>query len=112
MQRDLLLSVHAGLQATLHNAHFRTDPKQPVYTPAMFLDGYRPEGKAKPGPDWKRDLEEVKRGMSLLQPAKPEVVEAARQNVVMFGDRTKRAKDAIARGESREVIDRIMRGVA
>lgn len=102
------MSIAAGLQASLHNGPMtRKDGK--VWEADMFLPGYQsPDAE----PQWKRDrdrmLSERHRAMMGNPMAKPENQKA----VVMIDDRMKRAKAARERGEPKEVIQRILTGVA
>ncbi len=45
--RSHLDSLYAGIQATLHNAHFRSREHHPEpWTPEMFLPGYKAQGQS------------------------------------------------------------------
>lgn len=111
-QRNFVQSLYAGLQTTLHNAHFRTKKEDPVFLPAMFMPDYQPEAKQESTggvPAWKRDRDRM--AVSL---ARKNAIQApgAQNNVVMLDDRTRRAAAAAKNGYDRAVIDRIMQGLA
>lgn len=103
--RDFELRLYAGLQATLHNAHFRTERSQPVYTAEMFLPGYR--DRAKPDESW-RTFRAVAQG--LHRKRTPEERAALAANAVEFERRQSRAAAAQASGAGRDEVIRIMEG--
>jgi hypothetical protein len=105
-QRELISGFYAGLQATLHNAHFKW-PDKKGYTPKMFLGGQEKPTE----PQWKRDLAESRSALMLVKRPDPNSEEA--RNAMDYSiDRTRRAIEAKQRGEPREVIEKIMTGTA
>lgn len=106
--REFQSHLYAGLQATLHNAHFR-GPKDKAFTAEMFLPGYQREAQA---PDWKRDLQHAKEALALVKRPDPRASKEAKETINYFADRVKRAQQAQTDGQPREVIERIMTGVA
>ena len=109
-RRNFEQSMYAGLQATLHNAHFVRDKGQPPFSPAMFMPDYRPKDKAPANgkPQWLRDRERMQANIE----RKSIPVGPRGDNVVMLDDRMKRAREAKAAGYDRETIDRILQGLA
>lgn len=107
-RRDFAASLYAGIQSTLHNAHFKS-PGKKGFTPAMFLSTSKSE--VSDIPQWKRDLEHSRSALMLAKRHDPNSPEA-KQTVSQSQDRAARAKAAKERGEPREVIERIMTGVA
>jgi len=108
--RDFMLAIHASLQATLHNAHFRHKKEDPVFTRDMFMPGYEQPKTSEPA--WKRERAAMVAHMQRAKVGNPLNTDEGRAAVTMIDHRMKRAQDAKDRGEAREVIDRIMRGVA
>lgn len=47
--------MYAGLQATLHNAHFTRKDGQPPFSADMFMPGYKAPEASSEEPQWKRD---------------------------------------------------------
>lgn len=107
-QRELTSGLYAGLQATLHNAHFKW-PDKKGFTPAMFLG--KNVRKSDTTPQWKRDLEHSRAALQLVKRIDPDSKEA-KETVNQFQERAERARAATERGEPREVIEQIMSGVA
>lgn len=101
--REFLQSLHASIQATLHNAHWLTEKGQKPFTPQMFMPGYKDEREAKP--DWRKDLEAFKRQL----PAKPDpaMLQVSRE----IEGRMKKAAAARAQGATSEQLRNIMNGV-
>lgn len=108
--REFDLRLYAGLQATLHNAHFRTERSQPVFTPEMFLPNYAPEPRhaARPGSadeSWRTFKRQAQRaGRSPAERARLEA------NAREFADRQRRASAAQARGATGREVVLIMEG--
>lgn len=101
--REFLQSLHASIQATLHNAHWLTEKGQKPFTPQMFMPGYKDEREAKP--DWRKDLEAFKSQL----PAKPDpaMLQVSRE----IEGRMKRAAAARVQGATSEQLRNIMNGV-
>jgi len=101
--REFLQSLHASIQATLHNAHWLTEKGQKPFTPQMFMPGYKDEREAKP--DWRKDLEAFKSQL----PAKPDpaMLQVSRE----IEGRMKKAAAARAQGATSEQLRNIMNGV-
>ena len=99
--REFLLSTVAGVQATLHNAHFRHKSTDPVFRAEQFMPGYREPPKRR-----NNGLELILKGAPTY--SKEEIAEA---NGAM-ADRTARAAQAKMRGEPANVIRGIMEGAA
>jgi hypothetical protein len=103
--REHTMHLYAGMQATLHNAHFRTERSQPVFTAEMFLPGYE---APKEDRSWQRfrDMAEIQR--------KPTAEERAMldTNAREFSERQSRAAAAKAQGADRELVMAIMEGRA
>lgn len=98
--------MYAGIQATLHNAHFTHEPNSP-FIPAMFMPGYRPPAQS---------LEEKKEMARLVSGAlrtkmTPEETAAANLGAEVFRDRARRAREAQAQGEAPEKVRSIMEGI-
>jgi len=102
-------SLYAGLQSTLHNAAWATKERQ--FTPQMFMPGYTEHTEQENVPQWKRERDRVLQTIRGTR-ARPEPTPENHALVIQLDDRARRAKDAKERGESREVIDRIMTGTA
>ena len=102
--REFFQSLHASIQATLHNAHWLTEKGQKPFTPQMFMPGYVSEREAKP--DWRKDLEGFK---SQFAPAKPDpgMLQVSRE----IEGRMKKAAAARAQGATSEQLRNIMNGV-
>ena len=100
---------YAGLQATIHNAAWGS--KERSFSSEMFMPGYRDPKEAEEVPQWKRERDRVLQTIRGTR-ARPEPTPENHALVVQLDDRARRARDAKERVESREVIDRIMQGVA
>ena len=99
--REFALGMVAGVQATLHNAHFRHKSADPVFRAEQFMPGYREPPKRR-----NNGLELILKGAPTY--SKEEIAEA---NGAM-ADRTARAAQAKMRGEPANVIRGIMEGAA
>jgi len=100
--RDFTSRLVAGLQATLHNAHFRHKESDDIFTPNMFLPGYTKK-PAVPRP-WQQDLAALQKAIT---PLKQQSVTGSDDNFLM---RHSRAAAAQASGASREDVIAIMEG--
>lgn len=101
-EREFISRIYAGLQSTLHQAHWPQRGGWPA-------DGFLGKRKEDAVPQWKRDLAAARAALVVVK--RPDA-EAAKETIDYFSDRTKRASEAKRRGEPREVIDRIMTGAA
>jgi hypothetical protein len=106
-RRNFEQSMYAGLQATLHNAHFLREKGQAPFSPAMFMPDYR-KASADSKPKWLRDRERMQ--ATIMRKNLP--VGPRGDNVVMLDDRMKRAREATQNGHDRATIDRILQGLA
>jgi hypothetical protein len=108
--REFVGTLYAGLQATLHNAHFRTKEGQAVFTTDMFMPGYKgPLASDKPDQSWrafKRTAKAIHIQRTPEERAK--LLQVARD----FDRRSSRARAATAAGAGRDEILRIMEGAA
>ena len=101
--RQFQQALYAGLQATLHNAHF----KQPTggFRAAQFMPGY-----VEPKPD-----PQQQKVISIAHATRPQT-DDERQSIEeqnrVFADRARRAHEAQSRGASREEVPGIMGGLA
>ena len=101
--REFFQSLHASIQATLHNARWLTEKGQKPFTPQMFMPGYKDEREAKP--DWRKDLEAFK--SQLPAKADPGMLQVSRE----IEGRMKKAAAARAQGATSEQLRNIMNGV-
>lgn len=100
---ELLESLHAGIQATLHNAHW-PQPKGKAFLRDMFMPGYQPS--VKPDESWRT----VKLQMDTMRKATETEKRALDLNAAAFHARAAAASHARANGASRGEIQRIMEG--
>ena len=91
----------ATIQATLFNAHFRTDVHQPVFTPEMFMPGYKA-----PVQDWKSQQSMLKQHAQRAAKTAGEMEKRTRA----ARERHRLAAEARARGASAQEIRDIMEG--
>jgi hypothetical protein len=105
--REYSASLYAGLQATLHNAHFRTERSQPVFTAEMFLPGYRAASRSKPDESW-RTFKALAEGRERKKT--PEERAALETLTRDFEMRQSRAAAAKANGAGRAEVIAIMEG--
>lgn len=103
--REHAASMYAAIQATLHNAHFRTERSQPVFTAEMFLPGYQAKQRAKPDESW-RTFKAMAEGARRTPEERARLAELQRE----FGERQSRAAAAQASGAGRDVVIAIMEG--
>lgn len=99
--REFQISLYAGLQATLHNAHFRVEEGQPPFTAKMFMPDYVP-----PKYDWRSEQKKFR-----LIGRKPQSHEERRANqelISSFKERAQRMDEARARGASSQELQAIM----
>lgn len=101
-KREFECSLYAGLQATLHNAHF-DKPNGKPFTAAMFMPGYKP-----PVQTWQEQKEMAMR--RIRRAAAPEIQKRVTDAGADFLKRQKRAKEAQERGATRAEIKAIMEG--
>lgn len=103
--RGFFTSIMASIQSALHNGPMtRKDGR--IWEPEMFMPGYVSPDPDVPG--WKMDRDRMlaQRRRATQGDPKPDNQAA----VVMIDHRMKRAQEAKERGESKDVIDRIMQG--
>lgn len=91
----------ANVQATLFNAHFRTDKKQPVFTPDMFMPGY-----VAPVQDWRDQQAMLKRHAQMAS----NVAQKSKQKLADTRRRHRLAAQARLRGATVQEIRGIMEG--
>ena len=93
--------MYAGLQSTLHNAHF----KQPFggFKPAMWLPGW-----VDPAPDAKQAR--IISMAHISRPATPDETAMIDEQNRIFQDRARRAHEAQARGAEKSEVQAIMNG--
>lgn len=106
-QREYSMSLYAGLQATLHNAHFRTERSQPVFTAEMFLPGYQERKRNQPDQSW-RTFKSL--GQGIQRKRTPEERAQLQQLARDFELRQSRAAAAKANGAGRAEVIAIMEG--
>lgn len=95
--------MYAGLQATLHNAHFQRDKSEGPYTPDMWMPGYVPPSKQD---NWKSS----KRAMMMLAGrATKETRAANRKLMTEYHNRVAQVRE-LPPGATKQQIMAIMRG--
>lgn len=109
--REFALDLYANIQAALHNGPLTREDKKP-WTPAMFRPGVKQPEEVSGEPAWKRSLARAKEAAERMGKPQQASPEDAAQTVNYFEERSRRARAATERGEPREVIERIMSGVA
>ena len=106
--REFECSLYAGLQATLHNAHFKRDDGQ-GWSPAMFMPGYKPRVQT-----WQEQLQRAKlrerQGQRVDIKERRRVHEQHQAAKSEFEAKQKLVEEARARGATREELKAIMRG--
>jgi hypothetical protein len=112
-EREVTLEMYANLQAALHNGPLTREDKT-LWRADMFRR--RKQSESKPAtpqePAWKRERDAMLGNMRRLKIVDPRATPENVQNADMLSDRERRARAANERGESREVIERILTGVA
>lgn len=112
-----MLDLYANIQAALYNGPLQREDKQP-WTPAMFRPGVKQQAQDTGEPRWKDSLARARAAAQRMgrahqpEPAAAEQQSSPAETLGYFMDRSQRAQAAVERGESREVVDQIMRGLA
>lgn len=99
------MAMYAQIQATLHNAHFRHERSDPMFTGEMFLPGYKPQQQS-----WQQQKEMLAQ-RAQRKPMTPEQLRKIQEGSDIYRDRAKRAREAQERGESPEKVRALMEGV-
>jgi hypothetical protein len=99
------LSLNAGIQATLHNAHFQTDGKP--FTAEMFMPGYKHQAKQ----TWQEQKRMAQEIASMKRNLTPEDLRRLSEGDAIFRDRSARAKAMQAAGAPAEKIRAVMEGI-
>lgn len=105
--REFAARLYAGIQSTLHNAHFRGE-RTPAFTPDMFLPGYRSNDAPKQDESWRTFKAQA---MGLQNKRTPAERAALQANAAEFAQRQSRAAAAQARGASGAEVIAIMEGL-
>lgn len=115
VEREIRLDIYANIQASLHNGPLVREDRKP-WTREMFRVGAKPEAPAKHSeqPAWQESLRLAREAARRMTPPVPDPQHkaTAEQTVNYYNERAIRARAAVERGESRDVVDRIMRGEA
>ena len=99
------VQLNAGIQATLHNAHFKRDGGG-IFTPDMFLPGYKP-----PVQSWQQQKEMVERMMAMRKPLTTDQMLKLKEGEGIFKQRCERAKKLRDSGASLSDVRAAMEGV-
>ena len=102
--RLFLVGLYAGLQETLHNAHFRHKSSDPIFRKEMWLPGYKDLPKV--DESWK-----IVKSLIENKPITPEQKHHMAHQNEQFTMRQSRAAAAKARGATRDEVMRIMEGM-
>ena len=102
--------MYAGLQATLHNAHFVRDKGEPAFSAAMFMPGY----KATVDPaafDWRGEQAKMKLFAGSETPEAKKAKRAENRFLqACYKERAQLMDEARARGASSAELQLIMEG--
>jgi hypothetical protein len=101
--REFPARLYAGIQSTLHNAHFRHERSQPAFTPEMFLPGYRSVDAPRQDESWR-----TFKAQAMGHKRTPSERAALQANAAEFAHRQSRAAAAQASGASGAEVIRIM----
>ena len=105
-ERMFQLSIAAGIQATLHNAHFEHEKGKP-FLPFMFMPGYKP-----PRQSWQQQ-KQMAQMMSggLKTKMSPEELRRMNEGAEIFKQRAERARQLQEEGAPADKVRAVMEGV-
>lgn len=115
MERDFRTQAIVDLQVSILNApYFHREDKKP-YTREMFAGRVERTAAAEPTEDWRKEVAQARSQMFLVS-NQPEIRAGIKmgeqQAQVVVAERMERVREARARGESNDVIKKILHGVA